>query len=350
MAQPFDPQRLRTTGEAFPIAEQVPGNAGVTGVIGGSAFSVSGLGTLAYASGAANRQLAWRDRTGKRLGLIGTPGDIAWELLSPDEKKVAYQIGGAANSSDIWVHDLMRNTPSRFAFGPGITTTPIWSPDGSRIVYGSSPQARQSFDIYQKPVSGASQAELILHVGTNLRIFDWSADGKAIVYSPDIGAKTRADLWLLPLDGDRKPAPYLQSEFAEYLGQLSRDGRWMAYTSDESGREQIYVQTVPPSGAKWQISTAGGSKPRWRRDGLELYYVAADQMLMAVPVKPGSSFEQGPSQALFGPILSRPGTIYQFYYQPTGDGQRFMVNEPAGDANVPAPLTVVLNWQAGLKR
>jgi Tol biopolymer transport system component len=294
----------------------------------------------------------WRDRTGKRLGLIGTPGDIAFEKLSPDEKKVAFVIGATAgDSSDIWVHDLMRNTTSRFTFGFGDNLTPIWSPDGTRIVYGFNPKAGQGFDIYQKPASGAGQAELVLHVGTtNVRIYDWSPDGKAIAYSPDINAKTRADLWLLPLDGDRKPTPYLQTEFGEYHGQFSRDGRWMVYTSDESGREQVYVQTVPPSGAKWQISTAGGSRPRWRRDGRELYYVAADQMLMAVPVKPGSSFEAGTPQALFGPILARPGTIYQFYYQPTADGQRFLVNEPAGDESGPPPLTVVLNWQAGLKR
>jgi Tol biopolymer transport system component len=349
MAQPFDPERLRTTGEAFPIAEQVSDNAGVPG---SSLFSVSGPGTLVYGRGAGKRQLVWRDRTGKRLGLIGTPGDISFEKLSPDEKKVAFMISvGAAASSDIWVHDLMRNTTSRFTFGPGFTFTPVWSPDGSRIVYGSSSKAGQGSDIYQKPASGAGQAEVVSHVGTtNVRIYDWSPDGKAIAYSPDINGKTRADLWLLPLNGDRKPVPYLQTEFGEYLGQFSHDGRWMAYTSDESGREQVYVQTVPPSGAKWQISTAGGSRPRWRRDGRELYYVAADQMVMAVPVKPGSSFEAGAPQALFGPILARPGTIYQNYYQPTADGQRFMVNEPAGEESGPPPLTVVLNWQAGLRK
>jgi hypothetical protein len=158
-----------------------------------------------------------------------------------------------------------------------------------------------------------------------------------------------ADLWLLPLDGDRKPIPYLQSPFNEATGQFSPDGRWMAYASNESGQPQIYVQAIPASGAKSQISTAGGDQPRWRRDGKELFYVSADQKLMAVPVKTGAVFEIGSPQPLFEIQPVYPPLTGRFAYQPTADGQRFLVTAPVSGAATP-PITVVLNWQAGLKK
>ena len=201
----------------------------------------------------------------------------------------------------------------------------------------SSPVSTSAnFDLFQKPASGAGKEELLLHAGINARIYDWSRDGKFIVYS-QYSEQTKDDLWLLPLEGDRKPVPYLQTPFSEAEDRFSPDGRWMAYTSNESGQPQVYVQAIPPSGAKWQVSTAGGNRPEWRRDGKELFYVATDQKLMAAPVKAGSGFEAGSPQPLFEPV--------PVGYQPSADGQRFLVSvRAAGEASTPAPITVVVNW------
>jgi dipeptidyl aminopeptidase/acylaminoacyl peptidase len=165
------------------------------------------------------------------------------------------------------------------------------------------------------------------------------------------GQKTAADLWLLPLSGERKPVPYLQTPFDEMAARFSPDGRWMAYQSNESGQFQVYVQTFPSSGAKYQISTSGGTFPRWRRDGRELFYVAADQKLMAVPIKLGATVEAGTSQPLFPAPPFAGVTNATSFYAPMGDGQRFLVNAPAGgEATVAPPFTVVTNWQAAFKK
>jgi len=349
MAQPFDPRRLQLTGEAFPLVEQV----GIIGLAGGyayAAFTVSGNGALAYlAGGSGDRQLVWMERTGKRLGSIGKPGAIGWELLSPDEKTVAFTLGDLSNVQNIWLHELARGTTSRFTSGSGSSISPVWSPDGRRIVFASSPDTNyRSFDIYQKPASGAGKEELLLRGGRDLRVTDWSQDRISVGYMMD--PKTSPDLWLLPLSGERKPFPYLQTESSERQGQFSPDGRFMAYTSDESGQNEVYVQPVPPTGARWPISTGGGSRPRWRRDGRELFYVSAgNRKLMAVPVMYGGttsgSFQAGAAQALFG-FTPNPSVAHQFGYQPRADGQRFLVNVPAGGEAPPPALIVVLNWQA----
>src|SRR5207302_407732 len=218
---------------------------------------------------------------------------------------------------------------------------------GGQIAYGANHGAETGdLDIYRRPARTVGQEQLMLRVGSWLRLNDWSRDGKTIVYVPDY---RQADLWLLPMHGEHKPAAYLQSPFGEYNAQFSPDGQWMAYTSDESGREEVYVQAVPAAGAKWPISTAGGSRARWRRDGKELFYLAADQKLMSVPVKAGATFEAGIPQPLFQTSIVPGIQAYQFFYTPSPDGQKFLMTVPAADA-APSPITVVLNWQAGLKK
>src|SRR5262249_14019423 len=179
-------------------------------------------------------------------------------------------------------------------------------------------------------------------------IWDWSLDGRFLAFQlsePDTGM----DLWILPLFGDRKPFPFLKTRFNESQAQFSPDGHWMAYASDETGNSEVYVQTFPPRGAKWQISTSGGRFPKWRRDGKELFYVAHDEKLMSVAVQTGasdSSFQAGPPHALFQP---RFFNIPVYPYTVSGDGRRFLVNTPIEGANS-SPVTVVLNWAAGLKK
>jgi len=350
MAQPFDSERLQAAGEMFPVAQQV-----ATAVnVGTAAFSASSSGVLAYWSGGAaeNRQLVWMDRAGKQLGVVTTPAFVSSAKLSPDEKRLATAIRTNQNTRDIWVQDLSRGVTSRFSFSAGNSSSPVWSPDGGQLIFSQVSSVGTASSIYEKATSGAGKEELLFHGGVNTFASDWSPDGKFLVYSA-YSNETKEDLWLLPLEGEHKPIPYLQTAFNEINGQFSPDGRWMAYTSDESGRQEVYVQAIPATAAKWQISSAGGSFPRWRRDGKELFYLGADQKLMAVLVKLGAAvsegFEAGTPQPLFQvETLSISQSV--FPYQPAADGQRFIVNVRALEGLGEIPITVVLNWQAGLQK
>ena len=239
--------------------------------------------------------------------------------------------------------DLIRGVTSRLTFDPAIDTFPIWSPDGIRILY---PNNRAGvFDLYVKAATGAGQEEVLVKMGTPTGWgTHWSRDGRFIAYEIP-GAKTGRDLWIAPQFGDRKPFPYLNTQFNESEGSFSPDGRWVAYVSDESGRDEVYVQAFPLSGAKFQISTGGGSEPNWRKDGTELFYLAGDRNLMAVPIKSGATLEAGVPKSLF-PIAA---TAWNHSFAVANDGQRFLVSTNAGGEKA-APITVVLNWQAALKK
>ncbi len=345
MAVPFDPRRLRTTGEVFPIAE----NVGVYGNANAAAFSVSRNGVLAYSTGellggTQIREIAWVDRSGKRLGVLGQPEKISSMTLSPNEKRILFglfNVGG--DTADIWLLDVERDVPSCFTFRPGLSGSGIWSPDGSATVFAFNNRA-----IYRKAADGTGNEELVLTGGINTRPMDWSQDGKFVVYQ-SYGGATGTDLWLLPLQGDRKPFPYLQTPFNEGTAQFSPDGRWMAYVSNESGQPQVYVQAIPASGAKWQISPTGGDQPRWRHDGRELFFISADRKLTAVSVKSDTAFESGTPQSLFGldPVFAPFNGHWA--YQPSADGQRFLILANVSGSVAP-PITIVFNFQAGLKK
>jgi eukaryotic-like serine/threonine-protein kinase len=344
-AQPFDPSRLQTTGEAFPVAEQVS----PTGDIGYFGFSTSRNGVVAYSTRSLwASELLWFDREGKRLGTVGKPGTYGSVSLSPDEKGVAATHFSLTGPSDIWIHDLTRSSVSRFTFGPSISSTPVWSSDGSHIAF-SSVREGSSF-IYQRDVSGSGKEELLLQTKFVYRptVLDWSHDGRFIVYE-DFDAKTKSDLWLLP--ADHRPEPLLQTEFNETQGQLSPDGRWVAYTSDESGFEQIYVQSFRGPGGKSLISSSGGWQPRWRGDGKELFYIAADRKLMVVAnltSSKSSHFEASDPKPLFQTAILGIDVNVYFFYDVTADGRRFLINTLPGEGTQSA-INVVVNWQAGLK-
>ena len=347
MAQPFDATRLKTTAEMFPIVDPVA-SGGNTGF---GAFSISENGALVYRSGgaASGRELVWMDRAGKRLGAVGKPGDFGPIAVSPDEKTVAVTVR-TGSQSDIWLEDLGRGVLSRFTFRSGVSRFPVWSPDGSRLVFAFLSLNLYSSDLYLKPAGGNGQEELMLHAGVNGISDDWAPDGKSLVYE-QTRQTTASDLWLLPMTGDRKPQPYLQTSFDESNPRFSPDGRWMAYQSNESGQFQVYVQTIPVSGAKYQISTAGGTTPRWRRDGKELFYVSVDRKLMAVPVKLGATVEAGAPQPLFAVSPLALNGLGNFFYAPMRDGQRFLVNTLAGGETATSPpFTIVTNWQAAFKK
>ncbi len=339
MAQPFDARALKTAGDLFPVAEHVPEG----GNTGSGAFSVAQNGSLVYGSGAgANSELAWLDRTGKRVGTVGKPGLYAGHALSPDGKKLALTVTDQTTGGDIWLEDVASGVMSRFTLRSATARNPIWSPDGKRIAYVSLDSGSH---FYLKPSDSNGRERLVLDAGVNGMIFDWSPDGKWIVYS-QLSPKGGTEVLLLPVDAQAKPVRYLGPPFAQTRARFSPDGKWMAYQSNESGQDQIYVQAIPP-GVKYQISPAGGTEPEWRRDGKELYYVAPDRKLMAVPVRIGATVEAGAPQPLFS--VPSPFAINLNVYVSSRDGQLFLVSMPVTGSESP-PLTLILNWQAGFRK
>jgi serine/threonine protein kinase len=344
MAQAFDLKTLQLSGNSFPIAEQV----GFEATTFQTYFSVSQTGILAYSSGIYGKtQLVWVDRSGKEIGLIGQPSNFyirPW--LSPDEKRIAVDGPDLQGNRDIWLIDLGSGNATRFTFEPSTELFPVWAPDGSRIAFSSDREGPRQ--LYQKNANGAGKEELLFKSDTNLISMDWSPDGQFLMYTVN-DPRTKIDLWILPLFGDRKPFPFLNTQANERLGRFSPDGRWIAYVSDESGTNEVYVQTFPASGGKWQVSTNGGYHIAWARNGKELFYISSDKKMMAVNVKTeGTTFERGTPKVLFDrhiPSFNTP--LAQFAV--TRDGQKFIVANPVGE-NTSAPITVALNWTADLKR
>ncbi len=346
LAQLFDAKGLRITGDPFPVAEQIQYFPQIYSAL----FSISENGVLLYraASASAASRLLWFDRSGKEIGSLGTPGDQANPRISPDGKRVALDITDPQTGNmDIWIYDLSRGIPTRFTFDPAEDTTPIWSPDGSRIVWGSNRSKVR--DLYQKDSSGAGSEEVLFRSGSAKFSTDWSPDGRFILHRV-VDPKTNLELWVLPVAGDGKPIPFIKATFGVDHGQFSPEGRWVAYSSNESGKWEVFVIPFPGPGGKWQVSTAGGSEPRWRRDGKELFYLAPDGKLMAVEVKEGPTFEAGAARPLFQTRRrEHVSSTDLFSYDVSADGQRFLVNTDVGEVTS-SPLTVVLNWTAELKR
>jgi serine/threonine protein kinase len=362
LAQPFDASRLELTGDPFPIAEKVQHDP----LIWKGVFSVSQNGVLAYQGGGTAQtgtQLLWVDRAGKPIRPVSDLGLFFTPRLSPDGQRLAVQITDPqGQNADIWIYELGRGTKTRFTFDPARDLNPVWSPDGTSIVFASNRTGH--FDLYQKAASGASAEELLFESNDDKRPLSWSPDGRFIAYySRDPNGKTKGDLWVLPLFGDKKPFPFLQTESEEGGAQFSPDGRWIAYTSDETGTFEVYVAPfgVNPQGerppgsrglsaqaGKWQVSIKGGQFPMWRRDGKEIFYYSGDNKLMAAVVMArGSTFEAETPRPLFEILMRRSvGTIYDF----SGDGQRFLVNGFLVAAQTPAPVTLVVNWNANLKK
>jgi serine/threonine protein kinase len=341
MAQRFDADKLQLSGEAFAVAEHIASNPGLAR----GAFSVSENGVLAYYSGSgARNQPLWFDRGGKQIGSLGELGLYFTMGLSFDGKRVAINRSDPQmGTNDLWLFDLLRGVPLRFTTDPGGESNPLWSPDGSRIVFTSNRDGVGN--LYQKITSGGGNEELLRKSSEETWADDWTADGRFIVYQT-FNAKTKWDLWILPMSGDQQPIPYLQTQFNEEQAQVSPDGKWIVYTSDESGTTEIYAQTFPAAGGKVRVSTDGGCQPTWRRDGRELFYIATDRKLIALDVKPGTSFEAGAPKTLFEThVLSL--TDFRNHYAVSADGQRFLIN--SNSETTATPVSVVVNWTADLK-
>lgn len=345
MAQPFDPDRLQLTGESFSLHEKV----GYDGYTAYATFSVSDNNVLTYGSAdALKMQLVHVDRSGKQINLLGEPGRYAEPRLSPDEKKlVVERIDPDTTNYDLWIVELSRGTFTRFTFDPSNEVSSIWSPDSQQIAYCSNPKG--SVNIFQKAASGSGTDEILVDTPNPKYPTDWSRDGKYILYD-EIDPKSKFDLWILPMTGDRKPWNYLRSQFNESHGQFSPDGKWIAFSSDETGRSEIYLQGFPATaGGKWQISSSGGDQAQWSRDGTELYYMGTDNQLMVVKINQGPTFEAGVPTPLFrANVPPNTMTDARNQYVISADGQRFLLVTLARESTA-SPITVMLNW-TGLTR
>jgi Tol biopolymer transport system component/predicted Ser/Thr protein kinase len=346
----FDPDRLEIAGQPFTVADGVGRTTS-----GDVAVSVSLAGVLAHAGAFLQRgRLTWFDRSGHPLDSIPTEGDYTDFRLSPDDSRLAASlIDPKTNYPDIWLRDLARGSTSRVTSGPMINASPVWSPDGAKLIFRTNRKGLIEF--YQKSAFGGGNEEPVLPLeaqlpaGTqsiNLVPTDWSSDGRNIVYSVSEAASGYA-LWLFPLAANAKPLRLLGLSSNNLHANFSPNGRLVAYSSNDTGRFQVYVQTIPLSDRKWPVSTNGGYEPRWRGDGGEIYYLSEDRKLMAVPVNAGPSF--GVPKALFQTRVPEGVEAFRTHYVPTRDGRRFLVNTQTGDP-APNPITVVLNWTAGVKK
>ena len=352
MAQSFDHERRELVGQPIPVAERVGRNSR-----GDGAFSTSSAGTLAYASASMRAgSLTWFDRNGKPLGVVGPDGehDYADFRLSPDETRVAASlVHPKMGVPDIWLIDLVRGGEQQFTFGPmsSLNAAPVWSPDGGRIAFRTNRSGVTT--LYQKSAGAGGNDQPLLPFdvaraagvsASNLTLSDWSPDGQHIAFASGYPA----DLWLLPLADNKKPFILVRSQADQMHANFSPDGRFIAYTSNESGRYDVYVETLPPSDRKWPISTNGGYEPRWRADGREIYFLSEDRQLMAVPVSSGAT-PFGVPRPLFQTEVLTGVNLLRTHYLPSRDGTRFLVHTRSRDI-VPVPITVVLNWTAGLKK
>ena len=344
MAQHFDADHLKLTGDAFLLTP--PTN---TANVFGIPISVSQNRVLVW-QGDRHReyQLVWFDRGGKQVGTVGPPTKVRFgqsPRLAPGGKQVAIQRRDLQTQiQDLWVVDLQRDLPNRLTTREGPRTgAAFWSPDGSHLVFQT--RRGDAYGLYQITTNGVGTEELLLN-GAN-EPTDWSSDGRFILYSA-IPEKTRGNVWALPLTGDRRPYQLLKSEFDIRHAQFSPDRHWLVYTSDESGSYDVYVRPFTAEGKlgddRKRISTTGGSQPRFRRDGQELFYVAADGQMMAVKVN-GATFES--PKALFKTRMLTGLIQSGIEYDVSADGERFLIGTQVGEAT---PVSIILNWPAALRQ
>jgi len=350
VTQPFDAHKLELTGDPISLAERV-------GSWRSYAFFSASASALVYRTGGAGvRQLTWLDREGRTLSAVNEEGSFYTLDLAPDGSRAAVtRMDSSGVKPVVWLLDLLRGTSTRFSFGSLAAYSGAWSPDGNRIFFGKEDDGG-GMGLYQKLASGVKDEELLVKSPDSKHPTSISRDGRFLLYTTTDAKTKKTAVWVLPLEGDRKPLPLLNTGFNSADGQFSPDGHWVSYESDESGRNEIYVQTFSHDptaastiGGKWLISTSGGSQSRWRGDSSELYYLAPDAKLMAVEVATNPVFRAGVPHALFQipppPVMLSPVLRA---WDVTSDGKRFLFSVSGGQST--SPFAVVLNWQSALKK
>jgi Tol biopolymer transport system component len=334
VAQRLDVPHHRLSGDPIPLGEQIA----LVDLQHGFDFSVSKTGSLVYRSANPDTQLTWFDRSGKRLGTIGEPARYGRFELSPDERQIAFERYDAdLRHGNLWLLDLVRGAASRLTSTASSDYAPSWSPDGRQILFGSARKSSLA-DIYEIGGGGTSPERLILHDGTDKNPMSWSSDGRFALIMV-ITEATREDIWKLPLDGSGKAAPLVATRFSEVDAQISPDGRWFAYASDESGRYEVYVQSLADASRRYRVSTSGGGRPRWRRDGKELFF-GTGAALYSVAIEGKETLEVGAPQMLF----RASGADYAV----ARDG-RILAAVTVDDSPL-SSATVVLNWTSELPK
>jgi serine/threonine protein kinase len=340
-AQNFDLAKLALTGEPTHVAENLA--AGVPNI---AALSASAAGPIIYRAGATagQRQFVWIDRSGKEISKVGDPdrGGPLNPSLSPDGRRIALNRSAEANP-DIWLLETTRGVLTRFTSNEIFAMYPIWSNDGSRIVFSSNRNG--SIDLYEKASDGTGSEKRLLATPQFKVATDWSRDGRFLLFRI-LDSTMSYDIWAMPMNGDGKPFPVVQTGFDERDAQFAPDGKWISYQSNESGQFEIYVQSFPGPGGKERISKDGGTQVRWSRDGKELFYIAPDGRLMAVPVSVSSSgkgMEFGAAVALFTTHIGSDAGINTQQYMVSPDGKQFLMNNLT-EEGVTSPITVILNW------
>ncbi len=349
VARPFSPKTRTFTGDPFPVTDKIQVQS-----LGLVDFSMSQAGDLAYITQASEQKsrLVWVNRAGQETGTVGEPAGFGDLALSPDADRVAVSVtsGGAGRSStNIWIYDVKRGAASRLTFADGRQIAPVWSPDGTRVAYAVTGSA--TYQLATKLASGAGAEQAFPEdKDHHLIATDWSRDGTRLLVTSATRAVDNLDLFVFNPSHPGKAEPFLQTPgpLFESMGRFSPDGRWVAYQSNESKRNEVYVQSYPPSGGRWQISTTGGTTPIWRGDGREVFYTGLDDTFYAVPVEArAGSLEVGNPVKLFQRVLvhDAPQT---YRWAADRDGQRFLLNVPVENAT-PQSAQIVLNWAATLR-
>src|SRR5581483_11933438 len=345
VARPFDTRRLRITGAEFPIAESI--NVAFIMEPLRAEFSASDTGVLAYRTKRGADQLAWFDRKGARLETVSEPGIHLDVTLSPNDHEISFsRLEPHSGRYDIWRLDRASGVTSRVTYGPKDQVGPVWSPDSTRLSFASANlgfsfrNPDRSGEIYETASLGGDPRLLLK--SDNLKV-PWSSNGSFLLYH-EIHSGKKIDTWALPIQNGGKPIDLLQGRPNQLFAVFSPDGKWVAYTSDESGKQEVYVRRFVPGdalSAKWMVSNGGGSHPEWPGDGQQIYYLAPDKRIMVVPVSTTEGrFRSGVSRTLFQSDIIDD---FRARFAVTSDGQRFLIPIKANGAGSTF-ATIIVNW------